>query len=214
MKITNLSLKAKKLEDITLPKDFDGKVNLNLLAQAVHVYRERQHIGLVTVKTRGEVDLTTRKMYKQKGTGNARHGSASAPIFVGGGKAHGPRPERRILTLPSKFKKQALYSAMSLKIKEGEAYLVSDLAKVSKIKDAATFMKDFIAENKLKNSNTKFTFVMNSMKNNKAFRNLGNAKTVLYSNLNAYDVLMAKFLILDATIFERPTPKTTTKKLK
>ncbi len=62
----------------------------HILAQAIHIYREDSHRGVAKTKTRGEVDLTKHKVYKQKGTGNARHGAKSSPIYVGGGVAFGP----------------------------------------------------------------------------------------------------------------------------
>ncbi|MBI1872200.1 50S ribosomal protein L4, partial [Candidatus Collierbacteria bacterium] len=69
---------------------FDYKVNEALLSQVIHVYRANTHQNTSKVKTRGEVNRTTKKVYRQKGTGNARHGARSAPIYVGGGVAHGP----------------------------------------------------------------------------------------------------------------------------
>ena len=68
---------------MNLPKEFDQKLNMPLLAQAVHVYEERSHVGLRNTKTRSEVNRTTKKIYKQKGTGGARHGSRRANLYVG-----------------------------------------------------------------------------------------------------------------------------------
>jgi len=76
------------LQDLSV---FNLEVSPALLTQAIYVYQENTHIGTSKVKTRGEVDLTKKKVYKQKGTGNARHGSKSAPIYVGGGVVFGPR---------------------------------------------------------------------------------------------------------------------------
>src|SRR3990167_4620035 len=91
-KADTYSSKGTKQEGVNLPKALFGeKQNDKLLAQAIHVYRDRQHLGNSKVKTRGEVTATTRKWYRQKGTGRARHGAVSAPLFVGGGVAHGPK---------------------------------------------------------------------------------------------------------------------------
>ena len=92
LKTKTYSLKGTKLKETSLPKEFGQKENLPLLAQAVRVYEERSHIGFAKTKTRAEVNRTTKKVYKQKGTGGARHGARSAPIYVGGGTAHGPNP--------------------------------------------------------------------------------------------------------------------------
>src|SRR3990167_6881084 len=105
IKLNVYSPKATKKEAIPLLKSLEAKVNMKLLAQAIRVYEDRSHPGLSQVKTRGEVKISTRKIYKQKGTGYARHGAKSAPIFVGGGIAHGPKGIKRKLALPKKKKK-------------------------------------------------------------------------------------------------------------
>jgi len=74
IKARTYSAKGRKLADTVLPKIFEEKGNLKLLSQAIHVYRAKEHQGLSKVRTRGEISLTTRKWYRQKGTGRARHG--------------------------------------------------------------------------------------------------------------------------------------------
>ncbi|KKT39440.1 MAG: 50S ribosomal protein L4 [Candidatus Collierbacteria bacterium GW2011_GWF1_44_12] len=69
---------------------FNVEVSPSLISQAIYIYQANSHRGVAKVKTRGEVTASTRKIYKQKGTGNARHGAKSAPIFVGGGVVFGP----------------------------------------------------------------------------------------------------------------------------
>ncbi|KKT36270.1 MAG: 50S ribosomal protein L4, partial [Candidatus Collierbacteria bacterium GW2011_GWA1_44_12] len=69
---------------------FNVEVSPSLISQAIYVYQANSHRGVAKAKTRGEVTASTRKIYKQKGTGNARHGAKSAPIFVGGGVVFGP----------------------------------------------------------------------------------------------------------------------------
>src|SRR6185437_7247197 len=102
---------------IALPGEIFGeKLNKALLAQAVRVYLANQRQGNASTKTRGEVDGSTRKIYRQKGTGRARHGSVRAPIFVHGGIAHGPKPRDFSLTMPQKMKQKALFSALSTKL--------------------------------------------------------------------------------------------------
>jgi len=101
MKIQNYN-KGAKAGGVILPKEFGIKVNPLLLAQAIYVYEDRAHVGLRKTKTRSEVERTTKKVYRQKGTGGARHGSRRAPIFVGGGVALGPRPLKREVLLNQK----------------------------------------------------------------------------------------------------------------
>jgi len=93
-------------EKTEFPKKYQGNIEPSLLAQAVRVYEDRMHPGLSKVKTRSEVAKSTRKIYKQTGTGGARHGAKSAPIFVGGGVAHGPKGVKRLLSLSKKLVKK------------------------------------------------------------------------------------------------------------
>lgn len=97
---------------------FGAEVNKPLLAQAVLVYRSNLRQGTAATKTRSAVTGTTKKWYKQKGTGNARHGAKTAPIFVGGGVAHGPDGNANwSKKLTKKLKSNALVSALSAQAK-------------------------------------------------------------------------------------------------
>ena len=114
-------------------------INKILLTQAIRVYTARRHPGLSKVKTRGEVIASTRKIYRQKGTGQARHGAISAPIFVGGGVAHGPKGVKRQLSLPKKMRRKALSIALSVKAKEGNLLVVEGISKLKKNKRGSQF---------------------------------------------------------------------------
>src|SRR5579885_383385 len=109
---------------------FGEKVNKQLLAQAVRVYLANKRQGTVSTKTRGEVDGSTRKIYRQKGTGRARHGSVRAPIFVHGGVVHGPKPRDYSLNLPKKMRRKALFSALSAKLQDGQIKVVAGFEKL------------------------------------------------------------------------------------
>lgn len=114
---------------VALPTElFAAKVNRPLLAQAVRVYLANQRSGSASTKTRGEVEGSTRKIYRQKGTGRARHGAIRAPIFVGGGIVFGPRPRDYSLSLPKKMKRAALAAALSAQYKDGKVVVVDGLA--------------------------------------------------------------------------------------
>ena len=104
MKIQIYSSKGNKTGTMDFPKEYLVDANMNLIAQALHVYEDRGHKGTSKVKTRSQVNASRAKIYKQKGTGGARHGDKKAPIFVGGGIAHGPHGVKRELTLPKKLK--------------------------------------------------------------------------------------------------------------
>lgn len=93
---------------------FGAEVNLDLIAQAVYIYRSNQRMAHAKALHRGEVDSTTKKVWKQKGTGRARHGARSAPLFVGGGQAHGPTGGQNYKKdFPQSMKLAALRSALS-----------------------------------------------------------------------------------------------------
>lgn len=96
--------------------------------QSVKAYLTNQRQGTANTKTRSEVDLSHRKMYRQKGTGRARAGTAGSPVRVGGGIAHGPHPRFYKEKLPQKVRQLALRSALTLKASEGRVKIVEDIA--------------------------------------------------------------------------------------
>ena len=123
------SVTGEKISSLTLAKELFGvAVNTTLLAQAVRVFLANQREGTASTKTRGEVEGSTRKIYKQKGTGRARHGAIRAPLFVGGGIVFGPRPRDYSLVLPQAMRVEALKSALSQKQKTGNIVVVEDAA--------------------------------------------------------------------------------------
>ena len=97
---------------------FAGEANQALLAQAVAIYQGNLRQATAATKTRGNINRTKKKWFKQKGTGNARHGAQTPALFVGGGVAHGPNGEQNYKrSLPAKMKKAALRSAFLLQSK-------------------------------------------------------------------------------------------------
>jgi len=144
LKITVMGTDGKSAGTMTLSKDvFGAKVNPSLMSQAVRVYLANQRQGNASTKSRGEISLTTAKWYRQKGTGRARHGAKSAPIFVKGGVAHGPKPRDFSLSLPTKMKKAALVSALSDQMKNNNIIVVSGIEKLGpKTKNMANTLKN------------------------------------------------------------------------
>jgi len=122
---------------------FGGVVNMQLIALAVRVYLANQREGSAATKTRGKVEGSTRKIYKQKGTGRARHGAIRAPIFVGGGIVFGPQPRDYTLHFPQSMKNAAIKSALALKLKEEKIVVIEDgkMTKPSTKTIAAAFEK-------------------------------------------------------------------------
>ena len=132
-----------KLSTITVSDEvFGSKANEQLLSQAIRVYLSNKRQGTSKVKTRGEVTGSRRKIWKQKGTGNARHGAKSAPIFVGGGVAHGPTGlENWTLKLSRHMKKKALI--VSLSLQSDNIFVTDNLTDFDgKTKTAAKLLKD------------------------------------------------------------------------
>lgn len=124
---------------MTLPKELFGvSVNQQMLAQSVRVHLANMRRGRASTKTRGEVEGSTRKIYKQKGTGKARHGGIRAPIFVGGGVAFGPKPQDHSLLMPQKMRRVALASALTSQLASGCILFVDGLGDLPpKTKDMA-----------------------------------------------------------------------------
>ena len=207
-KVDLYTSKGMKKGNFSLPGEFSEKANIQLLAQAIRVYEDRAHPGLSKVKTRAEVRLSTRKIYRQKGTGGARHGAKSAPIFVGGGVAHGPKGIKRELSLPGKMRRKALKVALGIKIKSGNLAVVEQLSGLKKTKE----INDLLG--KIKDErNLKFTFVLSNENKDKILilRNIENIKVVGYSNLNAYQVFNGGFILMDKEIFAVKAKKSSEK---
>ncbi len=129
MKVPVYNTAGKKVGSATLPASiFEAKVNRGLMHQALVRQLANARLGTHSTKGRSDVSRTTAKAYRQKGTGRARHGSRRAPIFVGGGVAHGPKPRSYRKQMPRKMRRMALRSALSARAKEGDVVVVDELA--------------------------------------------------------------------------------------
>ena len=184
---------------------FAQKVNQQLLSQAVRIYLSNLRQGTSLVKTRSNNNRTKAKVYKQKGTGNARHGSRNAPIFVGGGIAHGPHGETNwTLKLSSIMKRKALVSALSSQAKQ--IVVTKELQELSgksaharQIIDSAIMGKD-----------VKVLVIINETKEKmiKSLRNLDRVIVRSVNRVNALDIVKA-----DAILFDQDAIRTIEKKL-
>ena len=137
-------INGEEIKKITLNKEIFGvEDNKKLLAHYIRVYLANQRQGTASTKTRGQIRASTKKIYKQKGTGRARHGSKKAPIFVGGGITFGPSPRDFSLKINKKQKRKALFTALTLKLKEKAIHgLSNDFLKIKpKTKEFGTFLK-------------------------------------------------------------------------
>ncbi|PJF41444.1 MAG: 50S ribosomal protein L4 [Chloroflexi bacterium] len=128
MKVPVLDLNGKEVEQVELPGDiFEAEVNVGLMHQAYVRQMANARLGTHKVKSRGEVRMTTAKWYRQKGTGRARHGARSAPIFVGGGQAFGPRPRKYTKKMPKKMRREAIRSCLSALLRDDQLVFVNQL---------------------------------------------------------------------------------------
>jgi len=181
---------AKKEAKVDLPKEIFGQeVNENLLRQAVRVYTFNQRQGNVKVKTRSEVAGSGRKIWRQKGTGRARHGHRYSNIFVGGGVTHGPMPRDWSRQLPKKMKRKALLCALSAQFAAKSVFVVDGLSNIEpKTKEYAAVLSKKLGVNLDKE---KVLIVNNKIEENLRLgvRNLPNIKTAVVAKLNAYQVL-------------------------
>lgn len=181
---------------VSLPKDvFGAKVNPTLMAQAVRVYLANQRLGTSSTKTRGEVVGSTRKIYRQKGTGRARHGSIKAPVFVGGGIVFGPQPRDHRLTLPQKMRKAALYSSLTVQFKDNKVQVVENLDGASgKTKEMVSLFKQMDLLNKQKKAH-KVLFVTADNNGKQAVRNIEGVTFCDVKDLNTYEVLNSQHIV-------------------
>lgn len=129
MQVPVRNMAGDQVGTIELPPDiFEVEVNTGLMHQAYVRQMANARLGTHKTKTRGEVNRTKAKWYRQKGTGRARHGSRSAPIFVGGGVAHGPQPRDYSKDMPRKMRRQALRCALSALAADDQIVVVDTLA--------------------------------------------------------------------------------------
>jgi large subunit ribosomal protein L4 len=213
IKIETYSSTGRKLAQTTLPKKYETPINAVLLAQALRVYEDRKHKGSSKVKTRGEVVASTRKIYRQKGTGRARHGARSAPIFVGGGVAHGPKGVKRMLSLPKVLAKKALNVSLSLKAKKGRVCVIDGISDLKKTKQAANLLSKISKSNENVAGKARFTLALSH--DNKesvlVFRNLADVGVVRFKDLNAHKVYYGGTLLIDKNVFDDRKAKKTRK---
>lgn len=143
MKIPVYNMAGQEVGDVTLPASiFEANINRDLMHQALVRQMANARLGTHNVKGRSEVNRTTAKMYRQKGTGRARHGSRRAPIFVGGGVAHGPQMRKYTKKMPRKMRRAALRSALSVKAGNGDVIVLDEIRMDSpKAKDIIQLVK-------------------------------------------------------------------------
>lgn len=169
---------------------FQGPINRLLVSDAIRAQLANLREGNAATKTRSEVNFTNKKIYRQKGTGRARHASRKAPIFVGGGTVFGPHPRDFSITLPQKMRKLALLSLLRLKWKQGKILVAGDLQfKAPKTKDAVGYFKDLAVSEAVVVLDEKNEPVQ------KSIRNMPRFHTTLQQGLRLLDLARSDYVV-------------------
>ncbi len=197
MKIETLNIDGKKNSIEVLDKIFSAKINKKLVSNVLFKSYANFKGRNAKTKQRNEIRGSTAKIWAQKGTGNARHSSRKAPIFVGGGVAHGPKGQSkyRLKKLNKSEKKQSIASLITEKNNLKNLIVFSDFkSEIKKTKEMKSILDKFNANNSLiildKNSKDKIY---------KSIRNIENTKVIDVSHFTLYDIMKYKKLIFTET---------------
>jgi large subunit ribosomal protein L4 len=184
---------------------FGTKWNAAVVQQVLEAQIANARQPWAHVKDRSEVRGGGKKPWRQKGTGRARHGSTRSPIWVGGGKAHGPRNDKDYSQkVNKKMKRVALFAVLSKKAKDGELKVFDTLVlDVPKTKNVAVALKKALSPKK---GDKRFDVLLVSENSNKnlflATSNLQKTKTIEAGSLNIYDIMNHKNLFIDKSVVE------------
>lgn len=201
------NLKGEKLKDITLPKAiFEVKVSPRMIAQTIRVYLNNRRRAHAKVKDVGEINGTTKKMWAQKGTGRARHGSSKFGIFVGGASAHGPQGNQNYsLTLNKKTKRNTLNSILSQFAQTKNILVVDDFKDLTpKTREASNFIDLLEKDDQTLAKSKKIGIITDATDKNviQAFRNLAGFRLLSAQSLNTLDLSNQNFLIFSQKAIE------------
>lgn len=199
MEVPVHNMSGKQVGTVDLPADiFEVEVNVGLMHQAYVRQMANARLGTHKVKSRGEIRLTKAKWYRQKGTGRARHGARSAPIFVGGGVAHGPKPRSYAKDMPRKMRREALRCALSALVADEQIIVVDDFTLDSaKTRAMADALQALVGDNS--------ALVLMADKNEtveRSIRNLPNARYLGASYLNVRDLLSHDRVVIPMAALE------------
>lgn len=186
MVVPMYNTKGEKVGEVELRSDiFEAPINVPLMHQALVRQLANARLGTHKTKSRGEVNRTKAKWYRQKGTGRARHGSRNANLFVGGGVAHGPKSRKYTKKMPRKMRRAALCSALSAKAMEDQVVVLDTLEmEVPKTKEMVAVFRNLGLEGRVLILLPEWSESVE-----KSARNLPQAKTLRASYLNIRDLL-------------------------
>ncbi len=192
MKLDVIKLDGGKAGSVDLDEALFGlEPRADILHRVVRWQRNNAQAGTHKVKTRREVSYSTKKIYRQKGTGGARHGARSAPIFRGGGIYKGPTPRSHGHELTKKFRKLGLRHALSAKLKSGSLVIIDD---------AASDGKTAALAKQVKSLGWKRALIIDGATVNEAFlqaaRNIEGLDILPTMGANVYDILKRDTLVI------------------
>ncbi|MDC3062303.1 50S ribosomal protein L4 [Candidatus Pelagibacter sp.] len=197
MKIEKINLNGKKDSIEVLDKIFSAKINNRLVNNVLYKTNANYKGRHAKTKQQNEVSGPTSKIYAQKGTGNARHASKKAPIFVGGGIAHGPKGELayKVRKLNKSEKKQSIASLITEKKQNDNLLVFSDFSQdIKKTKEMSLIIKKFEISNSLiildKSSREKIE---------KSIRNIPNIKVTDVNHFSAFDLVKFRKVVFTET---------------
>jgi len=185
-KVDILNVSGERVGEIELNENiFGAEVNVSVLHEVVKNYLANQRQGTQSAKTRSEVRGGGRKPFKQKGTGNARQGTISAPHYVGGGVAFAPKPRSYRYSLPKKMKRVGMLSALSSKVEANSVIVLDELTlETPKTKDMINILRNIKTEKK--------ALVVLGTKNDnvvKSVNNIPGVQATFVGEMNVYDIL-------------------------
>ena len=201
MKFPLLNIDGTKTDSIEISdKVVKLKINHKLIKYVVDWQLNHSKPRTAKTKQRNEIKGSTVKIYAQKGTGGARHASRKAPIFVGGGVAHGPKGANyKIKKINKKVRKLALAQTLSKKTSDKKLYIFADVKK--EIKKTKEFNK-FLVKNNL--SNALIVSDSDTLKNiNKSARNIKNVKLIKEDGAHLYDILQYTNVLLTSSSIKK-----------
>ncbi len=193
MSVTVEVVGTKRTVQLDLPEPQE-----NVLHEVVRWQLAKRRRGTAVTKTRGKVRGSTAKIYPQKGTGRARHGSRKAPIFVGGGTVFGPEQRNYDYPLPKRVRRLGLHMALAARAQEGKLKLVDSFGVEGKTKEFVAWASQHGFD-----GSERLLVVTDDDMARRAARNLPWVDVLPVRGLNVYDILRSDAVVADAAIFEQ-----------
>lgn len=187
------NLNGEKIGDCELNDNvFNINVNENCIYEAIVAYLRNKRTGTASVKTRAAVTGSSKKPWRQKGTGRARSGTRKSPVWIGGGITFGPKPRDYTYKITKKKKRIALKSALSDKVKNNNLIIIDEVKfDTPKTKTVQEFLNKMNYDKK-----TLFIIPKEDELFFKSIRNIPNAKVIKSGNINTFDIVNARNVVV------------------